>query len=184
MIKEIFLSGEKIHYDLCYKNVKNINLRIKHDGTVHVSANKNVPQKLIDDFIVLKADFVLRAIEKYKNNATVSKKQYFADDEIRDVILKLCSEAYPYFKERDISFPKIRFRRMVSCWGSCNSQKGILTFSTNLIYAPEECVKYVVLHEFTHFLQPNHSKAFYSELKKVCPDWKECRNKLKNIIIH
>ena len=72
---------------------------------------------------------------------------------------------------------------MVSRWGSCNPTKGILTFNINLMYAPFECIEYVVLHEFTHFLQPNHSAKFYYELEKVFPNWRDCRKKLKEINI-
>lgn len=75
-----------------------------------------------------------------------------------------------------IKHPQIKFRRMVSRWGSCHFVNGILTFDTNLMYALTECIKYVVLHEFNHFLQPNHSDKFYDEFSKVCPEWKsgEC----------
>ena len=62
-------------------------------------------------------------------------------------------------------------------------EQGKITFNTNLMYAPPECIEYVVLHEFCHFLQANHSKLFYAELAKVCPDWKEMRKMLKNINI-
>jgi len=72
---------------------------------------------------------------------------------------------------------------MVSCWGSCNPKKGVLTFNTYLMYAPPECIKYVVLHEFTHFLQANHSKKFYGELEKVSPQWRECKEQLREINI-
>ena len=72
---------------------------------------------------------------------------------------------------------------MVSCWGVCHTKKGTLTFNKNLIYAPEECVKYIIYHEFTHFLVPNHSDKFYKELIKVCPDWKKHKNALKEISI-
>ena len=70
---------------------------------------------------------------------------------------------------------------MVSQWGNCRAEKGILTFNTNLVYAPYECIDYVVLHEFTHFLQQNHSAQFYRELEKVCPDWKALKTRLKEI---
>ena len=80
-----------------------------------------------------------------------------------------------------IKYPEIKFRKMVSQWGNCRKEKGILTFNTNLIYAPYECIKYVILHEFTHLLQPNHSSAFYNELAKICPDWKMHRKKLSEI---
>jgi len=183
MIKILKIKDTTIQYDLQYKKVKNINLRIKPDGSINVSANKRVPQKVIGDFIISKADFILRAMEKYKNMPVKEQKQYYTEDELKELIFRLCNMAYPYYERLGIKYPEIKFRKMVSRWGSCHSQKGILTFNTNLMYAPIECIEYVVWHEFTHFLQPNHSSKFYDELVKVYPNWKDCRNKLKDINI-
>lgn len=183
MIKKIDLNKTIIQYDLQYKKVKNINLRIKPDGSINVSADKRVPQKVIDDFIISKSEFILRALEKCKNRPIAEQKQYCTEDKLKELILALCNNVYPYYEKQGIKHPEIKFRRMVSRWGSCHTKKGILTFSTNLMYAPAECIEYVVWHEFTHFLQPNHSRRFYDELLKVCPNWKESRNKLKNINI-
>lgn len=183
MIKEIELNNRTIQYELQYKNVKNINLRIKPDGSINVSANKRVPQKVIDDFIISKSDFIVRALEKYKNVPVKEQKQYFSEAELKEQILWLCKKAYPYYERRGIKYPEIKFRKMISRWGSCHTQKGILTFNVNLMYAPIECIKYVVYHEFTHFLQPNHSNKFYDELAMVYPNWKDCRKKLKEIHI-
>lgn len=183
MIREIKLNNTIIQYDLQYKTVKNINLRIKPDGSINVSANKKVSKKVIDDFVISKADFILRALEKYKNMPVKEQKQYYTEDELKELILTLCSKVYSYYEKYGINYPEIKFRKMVSRWGSCHTKKGILTFSTNLIYAPIECIEYVVWHEFTHFLQPNHSSKFYDELVKVYPNWKECRKKLKDINI-
>lgn len=183
MIREIEINNTTIHYDLQYKKVKNINLRIKPDGSINVSANKRVSQKVIDEFIVSKAEFILRALEKYKNMPVIEQKEYYTEEEVKELILRLCKKVYPYYQARGINYPEIKFRKMVSRWGSCHSQKGILTFNTNLMYAPIECIEYVVYHEFTHFLQPNHSSKFYDELAKVCPNWKEYIKKLKDISI-
>jgi len=183
MIREIIFKDNIIQYNLQYKNVKNINMRIKPDGSINVSANRRVSQKVIDDFINSKADFILRALEKYKNRPIAEQKQYFTEDEVKELIILLCNKAYPYYEKRGIRYPEIKFKKMVSRWGSCHSQKGILTFNMNLMYAPMECIEYVVWHEFTHFLQPNHSSKFYDELAKVYPNWNECRKKLKDINI-
>lgn len=183
MIREVYINENKITYELNIKKVKNINLRIKADGRVNVSANSRIPKNVIDEFVISKADFILRALEKIKNRQEIALKQYFTEEEIREVILKLCEDAYPYFEKRGVKYPKIKFRKMVSLWGSCNSAKGILNFNLNLMYAPPECVKYVVLHEFTHFLEANHSESFYKELAVVCPDWKALKEKMKKIII-
>ena len=123
------------------------------------------------------------ALEKYKNHADKPPERHFSEEEVCMIISDLCNKAYPYFEKFGVKYPVIKFRKMVSRWGSCHPGKGILTFNTNLMYAPYECVEYVVLHEFTHFLVPNHSDKFYEELSKVCPEWKEYRKKLKEIII-
>lgn len=183
MDKIIFVNNKIIKYDLQYKKVKNINLRIKPDGSIHVSASKRVSQKVIDEFILSKADFILKALDKYANRTEKPRVQYFAEDEIRGFILELCEKIHPYFEKFGVQYPTIKFRRMVSQWGNCHSQKGVLTFNTNLMYAPIECIEYVIAHEFTHFLQPNHSSKFYDELAKIMPDWKTRRQKLKSISI-
>ena len=183
MIKEIFPDGRKFTYELEYKRVKNINLRIRADGSIYVSANKRVSQKVIEDFILSKKDFILNAVESAKKRCITPLKTYLSEDELRSVIREQCNLIYPYYKNLGIPFPEIRFRKMVSRWGSCHPTKKVLTFNTALMYAPPECVEYVIWHEFTHFIEPNHSKNFYAELSKVCPYWKDLRKVLKEINI-
>lgn len=184
MKKELLVNGLKIEYELQYKKVKNINLRIRTDGSVYVSANKRVSQTAIENFIGSKADFIQNALKRYAALSAKPRRQYFTEDEVRGIIIELCGAVYPYFKARGVKYPQIKFRKMVSRWGSCQPTKGILTFNTNLMYAPKECIEYVVAHEFTHFLQANHSDKFYKELEKICPDRKMRQEQLKEIIIY
>ena len=183
MIKNIVLNGTQIQYTLEYKKIKNINLRIKKDGSIYVSSPKLISQNAIEKFLISKSEFILKAIEKFENISDVPSVKYYNETEVKELILSLCQKLYPYFKQKGVSFPEIRFRKMTSRWGSCIPAKGILTFNTNLMYAPKECIDYVVKHEFTHFLQANHQKEFYNELEKICPNWKIYRNLLKNITI-
>ena len=183
MIKQIRLKDKLITYNQQVKPVKNINLRIKGDGSVHVSANRYVSDAVIDAFILSKADLILKVLQEIETRVEVVQTEYYSETELQRLIPDLCDKVYPYFKSRGVEYPTIRFRRMVSQWGNCHSKKGILTFNTNLIYAPLECIEYVVVHEFTHFLQPNHSDKFYAELSKIMPDWHPRRQKLKQIHI-
>lgn len=170
-----------IEYKLEYKRVKNINLRIKSDGSVCVSASRAVPKRMIDEFVMSKADFIERARKRLSDKTDVPKTQYFSHDEIRQVVLSVCERVYPYFKAKGVECPQIKFRKMVSQWGNCHSKKGVLTFNTNLVYVPLPCIEYVVIHEFSHFLVPNHSKRFYNEVEKLCPDWKNIRKFMRGI---
>lgn len=67
MLKKITLGKRTIEYELVRKNVKNINLRIKAEGTIYVSANKHVPVSTIEDFIIQKGEVILRSIERFAN---------------------------------------------------------------------------------------------------------------------
>lgn len=174
-----------IEYILTRKNVKNINLRIKPDGKVYVSANRFVPKKVIDDFVNSKREFIENAIWGYKKKTEKKSVRIYSEEELKELIIKLCEKAYPYFESVGAvkKFPEIRFKNLKSKWGSCHVSKGVLTFNTNLSFAPFECIVYVVLHEFTHFIHANHSEKFYKELIKVCPDWKNARRMLKEVSI-
>lgn len=183
MTRTIETGGKIIEYDLQIKKVKNINLRIYPDGKICVSVNRWTSVRTIDKFLISKADFILKTLEKNKNRKEIPRVQNYTEEELQRLIELLCQKVYPYFEKRGVSYPKIKFRRMVSRWGSCHPTKCVLTFNTNLIFAPLECIEYVVLHEFTHFLEANHSKKFYEELAIVCPDWKERRKLLKGVAI-
>lgn len=233
MTKEIILNNKKINYELNIKNVKNLNLRIKPDGTISVSVNNKISQERINLFLIEHSDFIFNALKKYEEisknkpeenkfitgekikilgierNLIIEKdsknnifcdKDYFVltvknpdDFELKQKIIEkwkkeqaiklvteICEAMYPYFKNYVSEFPQIKFRKMTSRWGSCQPQKNILTFNTLLIEAPVECIEYVVAHEFTHFLEANHSKNFYNKLEKIMPDWKQRRNLLNN----
>ena len=97
------------------------------------------------------------------------------------LLSQICVEYYPYLEPFGIPFPSVSFRRMTSRWGSCRPGKQAITLNTALIEVPREAIEYVVVHEFTHFLHPDHSARFYEAVARVLPDWKARRQLLKNI---
>lgn len=181
MLKKVCTQGRVLWYNLEYKDVKNINLRIRPSGEIYVSASKRVSQSVIEEFIISRAEFIFKALDNFEKRAKTPVKRYFSESKVCEVITELCKKAHPYFEKKGIQYPQIKFKKLKSRWGSCQPTRGILTFNINLMYAPIECIWYVVLHEFTHFIVANHSKKFYLELEKVCPDWKEKRKVLKDI---
>ena len=64
--RTVITEGQEIHYYLERKNVKNLNLSVRKDGSVYVSANESVPCKEIDAFVCSKASYIIRAVEKFK----------------------------------------------------------------------------------------------------------------------
>lgn len=65
-----------------------------------------------------------------------------------------------------------------SRYGSCNSKRG-LCFSLFLMEKSERAIDYVVVHELAHIRQMNHSPAFYREIEKILPDYRQRIKELK-----
>lgn len=184
MTKEIEINEIKLKYELIRKKVKNINLRINSAGNITVSANNNVSIEFIEELLKTKSEFIFNALRKIQVKASVKPIQNFTEDELSKYVIEYSNIIYPYYKEiTSINFPVIKFRKMKSRWGSCCPSKGILTFNKNLIFVSKECINYVIIHEFTHFIHPNHSPLFYEELSKICPDWKNLKKQLQQIYI-
>ena len=184
MEKTIILNGRRISYELEYKKVKNINLRIKPDGTVHVSANRLHSMFRIESLLYSNADTICRALDKYeKAKESVSEIQVYSRAKegklCADAVMPLCEKYYPHFSRYCGAMPEIKYRRMKSRWGSCRPKENILTFNTRLAYVPPKCVEYVVIHEFSHFVHPDHSKNFYSTVASFMPDWRKYRTEIR-----
>ena len=82
MKRMIELNGRVIEYDLERKNVKNLNLRIRADQSVYVSANHTVSEKNIQDFLQSKSDYILKALDRYAEMAKYTpKSKLYVDGE-------------------------------------------------------------------------------------------------------
>ena len=182
-------AGEKkINYILERKQVKNINLRVRPDGSVKVSASPRVDTSYIDDFVLSKAEFILKALERFKSAETTERQ--FQEELVKAksgqeslladpaIFTEILDEVYPAFIPYGIARPKLRVRTMKSCWGSCLVNKGIITLNRKLLMKHRECIEYVVVHELCHFIHPNHSKEFYKFMEQFMPDWKERKGRL------
>ncbi len=96
---------------------------------------------------------------------------------------KIVAEIYPLFKKLGIEYPLVKYRIMTSRWGSCIPSKNQINLNKRLIEVPIICSEYVVLHEFSHFIHPNHSKDFYALVATLMPDWKERKKLLDTFCI-
>jgi len=77
-----------------------------------------------------------------------------------------------------VNYGAIEIRHFKSRWGSCRAD-GRLQFNWRLMMASSEVIEYVVIHELCHRIHLNHSRAFWGEVEKHMPDYKQHRKWLK-----
>ena len=73
---------------------------------------------------------------------------------------------------------KIFFKHNKSNWGSCSSV-GNINISTRILFAPDEVLEYVCIHELAHLMERNHSKNFWTLIETALPNYKEKEQWLK-----
>ncbi len=81
-------------------------------------------------------------------------------------------------KKTGLAPAQIRLGSANGRWGCCTAKKAII-FSWRLIHCPPDVIDYVICHELAHLREMNHSKKFWQEVEKICPDCKVLREKLK-----
>ena len=85
---------------------------------------------------------------------------------------------YNLFKE-NIPKPTLKIRAMKTRWGVCNTKTHNITLNKELYRYEIECLDYVCIHELSHLIEANHSKAFWNIVSKYCPNYKEIRKRLR-----
>jgi len=75
-IRTVLYMGNEIRYELERKSVKNVNLRIRCDGSIYVSASSRVPISFIDSFVLSNGEKILAAAAsvKAKNDVGYGKE--------------------------------------------------------------------------------------------------------------
>jgi predicted metal-dependent hydrolase len=85
-----------------------------------------------------------------------------------------------YANKLGVALPQLRLSNARTLWGSCNS-RGIIRLNWRLIQKPLDLVDYVVVHELSHLIEMNHSKAFWQTVGSVYPSYAVARKKLRGI---
>ncbi len=79
----------------------------------------------------------------------------------------------------DIPYPSLTIRKMKTRWGVCNTRAHRVTLNLELIKKDPIYLDYVIVHELSHLIHPNHSKDFWQCVEDNFPDYKKIRKELK-----
>ena len=81
--------------------------------------------------------------------------------------------------ETGIGATEYRLRDMKTRWGTCNIRARRIWLNVLLAAYPPNCLDYVLVHELTHLLVPNHSAAFWQQVARFYPDFRTAKWQLK-----
>lgn len=85
---------------------------------------------------------------------------------------------YNKFSKR-IPYPSLKIRKMTSRWGVCNTRLKTITLNLELIKRDLKFLDYVIVHELSHLVHADHSRAFWNLVEENMPEYKELVKEMK-----
>ncbi|MDE5854388.1 MAG: M48 family metallopeptidase [Ruminococcus sp.] len=90
-----------IEYTFERKEVKNINLRICHDGSIYVSASVKVSGETVENFIVSRTDYIFKALNSFSHKEPLkTEMQYISGENVtllgRNMRIKIEKDCHEY----------------------------------------------------------------------------------------
>lgn len=183
------LGDQSYPIQVSFKKMKTVRLRVVAGGQVRLSAPRGTDRGWLKQFLQERQEWIISNIEKMNRLPVRSDKKEapLTSAERREALaylMPLVEKWYPVVAAQGILMPHVTVRRMRSRYGSCSVGRGRITLASLLLEVPIECAEYVVLHELTHFLYPDHGREFYRFIEQYMPDWRGRERLLKQTSKH
>ena len=176
------IDGISAEIRLIRSSRRTLSAEVRPDGSVTVRAPLRMPLAEIEQFLIRKAGFIERHVQRCLADRQQHQEPQFTAAELQE-LAKRAREVIPqrtaiYADKIGVSYSRITIRCQKTRWGSCTSA-GNLNFNCLLMLAPPEVLDSVIVHELCHRLHPNHSRSFYAAVYRVFPDYDRCDSWLK-----
>ncbi len=205
---KIIIDNHEFTYIIEYKKIKNIYFRVKDDLKIYISSPKMASKKYLESLLLDNSSAIIKMynrqiskdikdvyylgnkliLKEYSGSPYISNDYIYAKD-INNAKEYIYSLAFDVFKERveriknsfnNLPEFKLKVRKMTSKWGVCNTKSMSVTLNTELITKDVHLIDYVIVHELSHFSHMDHSSAFWKEVSKHYPYYKEARKELNH----
>ena len=143
-----------------------LKIKFKDKKSSSAALNGNTIQLVVSDNL---------SKEEQNNHISTLISRCIGNKRLPELQVKIDKLNIKHFNQR---INKIVFKHNKSNWGSC-SRAGNINISTRLLFAPDDILEYVCIHELAHLLEPNHSKNFWTLVETAMPEYKEKERWLK-----
>ena len=172
---EIVLTAPKVSDEYIMKFIeKNIDVLKKHiedlkkrnlgtdkkyiDGETHFLWGRPYTLRIIDSKKHLSKgdDEIFIYVKKADDSEEIKRKlnEYYREE----IKIKLATFVDMAKNMTGVSPNEVRIKNMKTRWGTCNIRDKRVWVSLNLAKYDEICLLYILIHEFTHLKEKNHTK--------------------------
>ncbi|MFN8713903.1 MAG: M48 family metallopeptidase [Bacteroidota bacterium] len=102
------------------------------------------------------------------------KKWYISQAEV-----KIIPSVMHFAKHLGVNYKKIAILDLKYRWGSCTPKDNI-NFNWRLIKAPGFVIDYIIVHELTHLIEPNHTPEFWNIVSVQLPHYEKAKDWLRD----
>ena len=167
-------------YRIVRSRRRTLALEVTREGEVLVRAPLRLPESTIRRFVASREDWIETHIEKVRRYQ--ESHPPLTEEEVealrRRAKAELPGKVDYYAGVMGVRPTAVRITSARTRFGSC-SAKNSLSFSLYLMQYPEEAIDYVVVHELAHIRHHDHSPAFYAEVARYLPDYRQRMKLLK-----
>lgn len=182
--KAISIEGKNLEYGFRRsRRAKRLRVSVACNGTVTLTLPWFVPVSAGETFLRIQAGWVFRKLEEMAGRkqpilSGIGKREY---RKRRNEALAFVTDRVEYWNRfYGFSYGRISVRDQKTRWGSC-SKTGNLSFNWKLLLLPSEMADYVVVHELCHLAEHNHSPAFWFQVDRTTPDYRDIRRRMRKL---
>lgn len=163
---------------------KSLGLEVRDVNTVLARIPTRVSDRELKAFVenhrswILEKTEVMAEREEKRKSTPAPPPELLSKTDRMKIQLKIGKRVRHYCEAMGVTVGYVTVKNQKTRWGSC-SAKGNVNFNYQLAFLPDELLDYVVIHELAHRRHMNHSRAFWAEVEKYCPDYLERREQLK-----
>ncbi|MCL2229012.1 MAG: M48 family metallopeptidase [Firmicutes bacterium] len=126
---------------------------------------------------ITREDSALLIPAKIPQEKILKRVEKYLKDSAKDIIAERCAYFSGVLKLKcgDITMNNNKTR-----WGVC-MLNGDIAINWRVVMLKPKLVDYIIVHEFCHLLEFNHTKNFWAIVGTILPNWKQLRLELKQM---